>query len=59
MKWLCCGQLLFLLSLMRWCEYCYIMCEMRGAGKLLWAGGGGGSIQSFRLALVVWEGEFL
>jgi hypothetical protein len=44
---------------MRWCEYCYIMCEIiEGAGKLLWDGGGGGSSQRFKLA-VVWEGEFL
>jgi len=36
------------------------MCEIgEGAGKLLWAGGGGGSLHNFRLALVVWEGEFL
>ena len=45
---------------MKWCEYCYIMCEMgEGAGKLLWAGGGGGSLHGFRLALVVWKGVFL
>lgn len=60
MIWLCCCRLLFLLSLIKWCEYCYIMCEMgEGAGKLFWAGGGGSSLRSFRLALVVWEGEFL
>jgi hypothetical protein len=28
-------------------------------GKVLWAGGGGGDLCSCRLAVVVWEGEFL